>query len=61
MENPINLDYLDFKNDSFVKSIIDEEEILFSDRIIKINSYGISQERYFFITNKATYYLKKKK
>ena len=61
METSItNLDFLDFKNDSIIKKIIGEEELLLSTKINKINSYGFSQERNFIITNKAIYYLKKK-
>ena len=48
-----NRDHLDFKNkeSKSLHSIIGEEELLFSDKIIKINRYGLSQ---------AIYNLKKK-
>ena len=46
--------------EKFVKSIIGEEELLLSDKIIKINRYGLSQERNILITSNAIYNLKKK-
>ena len=49
-----------FKNDSVLPSIIGEEELLLSDKLIKINRYGLSQERNILVTNKAIYNLKKK-
>ena len=55
-----NKDYLNFKNESSLKKLIGDEELLFSDKIIKINRYGLSQERNIIITNKAIYNLKKK-
>ena len=60
MEDSENKDNLNFKKESFLKSIIGEEELLFSDKLIKINRYGLSQERNILITNKAIYNLKKK-
>ena len=60
MEDSENKDHLNFKKESFLKSIIGEEELLFSDKLIKINRYGLSQERNILITNKAIYNLKKK-
>lgn len=55
-----NKDYLNFKNESSLKKLIGDEELLFSDKIIKVNRYGLSQERNIIITNKAIYNLKKK-
>jgi hypothetical protein len=55
-----NKDYLNFKKESSLKKLIGDEELLFSDKIIKINRYGLSQERNIIITNKAIYNLKKK-
>jgi hypothetical protein len=60
MEESNNLDYLGFKNDPSLPSIIGEEELLFSDKLIKVNRYGLSQERNIIVTNKAIYNLKKK-
>ena len=60
MEDSENKDHLNFKKESVLKSIIGEEELLFSDKLIKINRYGLSQERNILITNKAIYNLKKK-
>ena len=53
-------DYLKFKNEKGLSSIIGDEELLFSDKVIKINRYSLSQERNIIITNKAIYNLKKK-
>jgi hypothetical protein len=53
-------DYLNFKNEKGLNSIIGDEELLFSDKVIKINRYSLSQERNIIITNKAIYNLKKK-
>ncbi len=60
MENSEGRDHLNFKNEKTIKSIIGDEELLFSDKLIKINRYGLSQERNILITNKAIYNLKKK-
>ena len=60
MENSEGRDHLNFKNEKTLKSIIGDEELLFSDKLIKINRYGLSQERNILITNKAIYNLKKK-
>ena len=60
MESSENRDHLNFKNESCLHSIIGEEELLFSDKIIKINRYGLSQERNILITANAIYNLKKK-
>ena len=55
-----NRDYLNIKNEKDLSSIIGDEELLFSDKVIKINRYSLSQERNIIITNKAIYNLKKK-
>ena len=60
MDGPENRDHLNFKKESCLHSIIGEEELLFSDKIIKINRYGLSQERNILITANAIYNLKKK-
>lgn len=62
MEN-INLDYnpdndfLLFHGDSTVRKFIRDETVLFSDELIKVNKYGMKQERNILITNKAVYNL----
>ena len=38
-------DFLKFKNNPEIKKIIDKEQLLFSDKIYKKNSYGLTQER----------------
>jgi len=60
MEKFIKRDYLKLANDSDLKKIIGNEELLFTDKINKINRYGLTQERTILITNKAIYNLKKK-
>ena len=60
MESSENKDHLNFRKENVLPSIIGEEELLFSDKLIKINRYGLSQERNILITNKAIYNLKKK-
>ena len=60
MEDSENKDYLNFGKESAIKTLIGDEELLFSDKLIKINRYGLSQERNILITNKAIYNLKKK-
>jgi hypothetical protein len=55
-------DHLNFRNDKTIQGIIgeDNEKLLLSDKIIKINRYGLSQERNILVTNKSIYNLKKK-
>jgi hypothetical protein len=60
MEDSENKDHLNFGKESAIKSLIGDEELLLSDKLIKINRYGLSQERNILITNKAIYNLKKK-
>ena len=47
------------KNYSIKNNITREEEIQFSDKILKINKYGLKQERVALITDTAFYNLKK--
>jgi serum/glucocorticoid-regulated kinase 2 len=53
-------DILNFSNDNDIKKITRDEKILYSDKIIKINRYGMSQERNFLLTSRAIYNFKKK-
>ena len=53
MESSENKDHLNFRKENVLPSIIGEEDLLFSDKLIKINRYGLSQERNILITNKA--------
>ena len=53
-------DYLNFANEPDIKKSVNNETILFTDKIIKINRYGMSQERNIIITNWGIYNLKKK-
>ena len=60
MESIIVKDYLNFANEADIKKAVKNETILFTDKIIKINRYGMSQERNILITNWGIYNLKKK-
>ena len=60
-------DYLDYENDKDIKKELGQggkflllEKLLFTDKIIKINRYNMSQDRHLVITNKAVYNFKKK-
>ena len=53
-------DHLNFRNDKSIIAIIGNDELLLSDKIIKINRYGLSQERNILVTNQNIYNLKKK-
>ena len=53
-------DYLQFAGEKSLTEIIKDEKVLFTDKINKINRYGLTQERNILITNKAIYNLKKK-
>jgi serum/glucocorticoid-regulated kinase 2 len=53
-------DYLKFVEDSSIPPLINNEKILFSDKIYKVNKWGFSQERNLVITEKAVYNFKKK-
>ncbi len=52
-------DHLNFRNDKNIISIIGNDELLLSDKIIKINRYGLSQERFLLVTEKNIYNFKK--
>ena len=53
-------DFLNFSKDHYIKTnVTREEQIEFSDKIIKINKFGFKQERNIIITDKALYNLKK--
>ena len=59
-DDVISKDHLNFRNDKDIKAIIKNEELLLSDKVIKINRYGLSQERNILVTNLNIYNLKKK-
>ena len=53
-------DFLNYSKDHYIKTnVTRDENIEFSDKVIKINKYGIKQERNLIITDKALYNLKK--
>ena len=60
MENIIVNDLLDWANDKDIASIINGEKLYFSDKITKVNHYGVSQERSLILTDKSLYNMKKK-
>ena len=60
METGPGKDHLHFTKEKDLKNIIGDDVLLLSDKIIKINRYGLSQERNILITNKNIYNLKKK-
>ena len=60
MEDDSSKDHLNFRNDKEIKGIIGSDELLLSDKLIKINRYGLSQERIILVTNNNIYNLKKK-
>ena len=60
MEDEANKDHLNYKNDNDILKQIKDEILLLSDKIIKINRFGMAQERNIVITNKSIYNLKKK-
>ena len=53
-------DYLNFGKEPSLSKIIKNEKLLFTDKINKINRYGLTQERNIIITENAIYNLKKK-
>ena len=53
-------DLLDWGNDKEILSIINGEKLYFSDKITKVNHYGMSQERSIILTDKALYNMKKR-
>jgi hypothetical protein len=53
-------DYLNFGKEQSLSKIIKNEKLLFTDKINKINRYGLTQERNIIITENAIYNLKKK-
>lgn len=54
-------DYLNYNENKEIKALIPGEKIYFSDKLIKINRYGMNQERNILITNKSIYNIKKKR
>jgi hypothetical protein len=60
MEANVVRDYLNFGKEQSLSKIIKNEKLLFTDKINKINRYGLTQERNIIITENAIYNLKKK-
>ena len=60
MENFTSKDHLNLRNDIFIKLLIRNDELLLSDKIIKVNEYGLSQERTILVTTKNIFNLAKK-
>ena len=60
MEDAVD-DSLHFMNDKEISNIVgDDDKMLLSYKVIKINRYGLSQERNMVVTKKNIYNLKKK-
>ena len=60
MEDAVD-DSLHFINDKDISIIVgDDDQMLLSYKVIKINRYGLSQERNMIVTKKNIYNLKKK-
>ena len=55
------MDKLGWRNDEEILPIINKEPIIYSNKITKINSYGIGQDRELILTNESLYNLSKKK
>ena len=60
METSKVRDYLKFAGEKSLEKLIGNEQLLFTDKINKINRYGLTQERNILITDQAIYNLKKK-
>ena len=53
-------DYLNFKESKEIKKIIGKENLLFSDKIVKLDKYNMTKERIIIITNSKIYNLNQK-
>jgi hypothetical protein len=53
-------DLLNINEDNKILNLLKNEKVYFSDVIIKINHYGLNQERSIILTDKALYNMKKK-
>ena len=60
MEYDPAYDHLKFASDKEIISVIGYDKVLYSDKIMKINRYGFSQERNIVITENAIFNFKKK-
>ena len=60
MENFKINDLLNWGNDKEILTLINNEKLYFSDKITKVNHYGMSQERSLILTDKALYNMKKR-
>ena len=52
--------YLNFKELKEIKKIIGKENLLFSDKIVKLDKYNMTKERIIIITNSKIYNLNQK-
>ena len=60
MEYDPALDHLNFAKDKEIISVIGYDKLLYSDKIMKINRFGFSQERNIVINENAIFNFKKK-
>ena len=58
---PVIHDRFNWVNDKDILEITNNENLYYSDKIQKVNSYNLSQERTIVLTDKALYNLHKKK
>lgn len=61
MEYDPAFDHLKFAKDKDIISVIGYDKLLYSDKILKINRFGFSQERNIVITENAIFNFKKKR
>ena len=53
-------DELNLAQDKDILSLIGNEKVILSKKVMKLNHYGMHQERTFLVTDHAIYNLKKK-
>ncbi len=53
-------DYLNYGESNEIQDVIGNKNILYSNRVIKLNKYNISREVDLILTNQRIYILKKK-
>ena len=53
-------DYMNYKDLKEIKKIIGNENLLFSDKLVKLDKYNMTKERTIIITNSKIYNLNRK-
>lgn len=59
MESNKSKDYLKILYNNEINSKLNNEIILFSDKVVKSNRFGVRQQRYLIITDLALYNFKR--